>query len=362
MKKVMILTAERTGNGHKSAANALEKKLSNMNYEIVQLDCFTMMGKLGTLLESSYLPITTKFPLLYYIPFLLTQIFPDAMHFLVYLKIRKQLRKQIKKFKPDLIISVHSMFTKSISYLLKREKLNIPFYISVIDLVRPPRVWFDKNADAIFVPTEEVRANYIKKGVNENKIFVSGFPIREDIKCRKLPKSIKDKVNILLVNPSVNLKKSIKYVKETSRLKNVSVSVICGRDEKLYKTLKREQELKKISPDVQIYSFVNNMNEFLEKSHIVLTKAGPNMILEAVKSATAVVITGHIKGQENWNYKYVVKNNYGFKCDNPRKIYNKLYNFINSSELKKCLKSVINSNCENGTEFIANYIKDTIKN
>ena len=358
MKKILILTAERTGNGHKSAANALEQKLNKINYETKQLDCFTMMGKLGTLLESSYLPITTTFPLLYYIPFLFTQIFPDAMHFFVYLKIRKQLKEQIKEFKPDLIISVHSMFTKSISYLLKREKLNIPFYISVIDLVRPPRVWFDKNADAIFAPTEEVRKNYIKRGIDENKIFVSGFPIREDIKIRKSPKTITDKVNILLVNPSVNLKKSIRYVKETSKLKNVPISVICGRDEKLYQALKKEQEQKKILPDVQIYGFVNNMNEFLEETHIILTKAGPNMILEAVKSATAVVITGHIKGQENWNYKYVVKNNYGFKCDNPRKIYNKLYNFINSDDLKKCLKSVINSNCENGTEFIVNYIKN----
>lgn len=358
MKKILILTAERTGNGHKSAANALEKKLNNINYETKQLDCFTMMGKLGTLLENSYLPITTSFPLLYYIPFLFTQIFPDIMHFWVYLKIRKKLKQEVSEFKPDIIISVHSMFTKSISYFLKRENINIPFYITVIDLVRPPRVWFDKNADVIFVPTEKVKENYLKKGIDENKIFVSGFPIREDIKKRKNRKAIKDKVKILIVNPSVHLKKSIKYVKEVSKLDNASVSVICGRNDRMYNALKKEQDLGKISEDVKIYSFVDNMNEFLENSHIILTKAGPNMILEAVKSATAVVVTGHIKGQENWNYKYVIKNNYGFKCENPRKIYNKLYNFINSSELEKCLKNVLNTNCDNGTEFIVDYLKE----
>ena len=357
MKKIMILTAERTGNGHKSAANALENKLNNINCETMQLDCFTMMGKIGTLLENSYLPITTKFPLLYYIPFLLTQIFPDAMHFLVYMRIRKKLKKEIKEYKPDVIISVHSMFTKSISYLLKRGKFNIPFYITVIDLVRPPRVWFDRNADVIFVPTEDVKENYIKKGVDKDKIFVSGFPIREDIKKRKTPKQIKDKINILLVNPSVHLKKNIQYVKEVSKIQNSSVSIICGRDEKLYKTLINEQEEGKISKNVKIYSFVDNMNEFLENSHIILTKAGPNMILEAVQSATAVVITGHIKGQENWNYKYVIKNKYGFKCENPRKIYNRLNRFINSKELNECLKNVLNTEYNNGTEYIVNYLK-----
>ncbi len=362
MRKIMILTAERTGNGHKSAANALEVKLNSLNYETKQFDCFPMMGKLGTLLENSYLPITTSFPILYYIPFLFTQICPDIMHALVYLKIKKKLKQEIDKFKPDLIISVHSMFTKSISHLLKNKKMDIPFYITVIDLVNPPKVWFDKNADVIFVPTEEVRNDYLKKGISSNKIFVSGFPIKEDIHRRKTPKTIKDKVNILMVNPSVNLSKNIKYVKEVSRLDNADVTVICGRNEKLYKTLKKEQELGKISKNINIYGFVNNINEFLENSHIILTKAGPNMILEAVKSATAVVITGHVKGQENWNYKYVLKNKYGFKCENPRKIYNKLYNFINGQELKQCLKNVLNTNCDNGTEFIVNYIQENKEN
>ncbi len=37
------------------------------------------------------------------------------------------------------------------------------------------------------------------------------------------------------------------------------------------------------------------MHEFLNNSHIILTKAGPNMMIEALKSITAVVVTGHIE-------------------------------------------------------------------
>lgn len=361
MKKVMILTAEKTGTGHKSVANAIEKKLDKSKYETIQIDCFTLMGKLGNSLEESYIPITTRCPLLFYIPYLFTQISPSIMHFMIYLKFRRKFRKEINDFKPDLIISVHSMFTKSISHFLKKEKLNIPFYINVIDLVKPPKVWFDKNADVIFVPTEEVKESYIKNGMDENKLVVSGFPIRNDIERRKTPKTIEDKVNILLVNPSVKLKKSIKYVKEVSKLDNVSVSVICGRDERMYKSLIKEQKSGKISESVKIYGFINNMNKFLEQAHIILAKAGPNMILEAAKSATAIVITGHIQGQENNNYEYVVKNGFGFKCENPKEIYNKLNNFIANKELNDCLKNVLKADCNNGAEIITNYINDKIK-
>ena len=61
MKKVLILMAERTGTGHKSAANAIEMELKSLGYETKQIDCFNMLkGFLGKMLENSYIPITTN--------------------------------------------------------------------------------------------------------------------------------------------------------------------------------------------------------------------------------------------------------------------------------------------------------------
>ena len=372
MKKILILTAERTGTGHKSAANAIEKELKSLGYETKQIDCFNMLkGFLGKLLENSYIPITTKCPILFYIPYLLfSQAFPSMLHFFLYINSKKRFKKEFSEYKPDLIISVHSMFTKAISKIIKKENLNIPFYIDVIDLVKPPRVWMDKRAEITFVPTEEVKQDYIRKGFEENKIIVCGFPIRSDIERRKTPKIIEEKINILMVNPSVNLEKNIKYVKEISRLSNffcelpneyrrtIDINVICGRDKKMYDSLIKEQKDGKISEDVQIHSFVNNMNEYLENAHILLTKAGPNMMLEGERSGTAVVVTGHIQGQENKNYEYVVKNKFGFKCENPNEIYEKLKEFIENKELDKCLNNVLNSDCSNGDKIIAKYIDE----
>ena len=85
------------------------------------------------------------------------------------------------------------------------------------------------------------------------------------------------------------------------------------------------------------------------------------MILEAVKSATPIIITGHILGQENENYRFVEDNNYGFKCENPNYIYIKLNNFIKSNKLDQYLNNVLNSKCTDGSDFIANYIKDNLK-
>lgn len=361
MKKVLIIMANKTGTGHKSAANALEIRLNKLGYKVKQIDGFETSGKIGIFLENSYLKITTTIPLFFYIPYLISQLFPNLIHNLMYQSCKRKMKKEILNYNPDLIISVHSMYNKAITKLLYKEKIDIPFYLGVIDLINPPKLWFNKEADLIFVPTNEIKDDYIKKGINKSKLIVSGFPIRDDIKKRNKAKKIKNKINILIVNPSINIFKTLIYIKEVSKLRNTTINVICGKDKRMFRTLKLEKKLKRLNNNVKVYEFVKNMNTFLDKSHILLTKAGPNMILEGVKSGTTVVVTGHIKGQENRNYEYVIKNDFGFKCENPNKIYHKLKEFIDSGKINDCLQNVLNADCSNGTEIITKEIKKTIK-
>ena len=359
MNKVLIITSIKTGSGHRASSNAIEKKLIDEGFDTKQLNAFETMGKFGRFMEDSYIPIVTKFPQLFYILERFSEHCPDYIHMNVYHLSKKNLLKEIKDYNPDLIISVQCMFTKSISKLIKENHLNIPFYVGVIDLVDPPTIWQDKDADMTFVPTKTIRKDYISKGFDENKVLVSGFPVRDDIIVSTTPKEIGDKINILMVNASTNLNKNIQFLKEVSRLENVNIDFICGLDEKLYKTLNKLQQNKQINDNIHIHGFIDNMNEFMAKSHIILTKAGPNTIIESIRSGSAIVITGHIHGQEDKNYKYVVENGYGIKCEDPNRIYDELYELINTNKLKDFLQNIANHEINNGAEFIANYIKKT---
>ena len=294
MKKIMIIMSERTGTGHKSAANAISKKLVPHGFEVELVDAFPLMGKKGIWMEDIYIPLTIKAPALWDLSYKFSQAFTGVVHRSIKSGMKKRFIQKLEESKPDIIITVHSMFTQAISKILKKQNLDIPLYVGVVDLVKPPKLWFNKDAALTFVPTEEIKQDYLRRGMPEEKVTVYGFPVRDDIVVRKEPKEIKDKINVLLVNPSVNLKKNVKFVKEVSRLENANINVICGRDEGLYKELTKLQEEKIISDNVKIHSFVTNMHEFLNNSHVILTKAGPNMMLESLKSVTAVVVTGHI--------------------------------------------------------------------
>ena len=356
MKKVLILMAERTGTGHKSSANAIERRLVAQGCTVKQLNCFPLMGKIGVNMENCYIPLTTKHPYLWKISHAFSQIFPDVMHSWIYHHVKKGLLAEIKTFQPDVIISVHGMFTKAVSRLLKNNHLNIPFLINVIDLVNPPKVWRDRRAQMLFLPTETVREQYLRLGFKPNQIMVSGFPIREDIIPPKEPKKVGDKVHVLMVNPSINLQKNLNYVRALSQIENLTIKFICGRDERLYQTLTREKVKNPQLANVEVLGFVANMPELLNWAQILCTKAGPNMLLEGTRSGTAVIVTGHIPGQEAKNYQYITVNGCGARCENPRKIRVLVQNWLKSGVLSEYLANTLRAGGNDGAKIITDYI------
>ncbi|MCM1403963.1 MAG: hypothetical protein NC133_00420 [Prevotella sp.] len=358
MNKVMILMAERTGTGHKSAANALERRLTALGCTVKQVNCFPLMGQVGTKMENCYIPLTINHPFLWKIAHGASQIFTGMMHDWIYRHVKKGLLREIQAFQPDVIISVHGMFTKAVSRLLRKNRLAIPFLITVIDLVNPPKVWRDRRAQMTFVPTAAVHAQYLRLGFRPEQILLSGFPIREDITPPSVPKTVTDPVHILMVNPSTNLPKNLAFVRELCQIERVAIKFVCGRDERLYAALQSAKAQNPSLDKVEVLGFVSDMPALLQWAQILCTKAGPNMLLEGTRSGTAVVVTGHIPGQEAKNYQYITTNGCGARCENPFQIRALIQNWLDTGTLSQCLANTLHAGGNDGAKIIADYIFD----
>ncbi|MCQ2753284.1 MAG: hypothetical protein MJ206_03435 [Bacilli bacterium] len=356
MKKILIMTSERTGTGHKSAAKALANRLRSYQYDVKVVDAFTLGGRPGMWLENSYERLVNHFPAGWWFTFSFSQVFPDIIHNYIYHIFKKDMLKLIQEYQPDLILSVHVMYTKAISKLLRKNNLKIPFMVNVIDLVDPAKPWFDKNADISFLPTEKVKQQFLAKGFKESQLVVSGFPIREDANISKKPKDYTDKPNILIVNPSIRLRRSLQIINGVSEL-NANVTVVCGLDHALYTKLKANN-----NPRYKLYEFVTNMNELLADAHLLICKAGPNMILEGARSGTPILITDHIPGQEAKNYQYIEDLGIGTRSSKPKKVKDHVERLIKTGELKTLLEKVRTTKaCVDGVAIISDKIREVLK-
>src|SRR5205823_8368911 len=79
------------------------------------------------------------------------------------------------------------------------------------------------------------------------------------------------------------------------------VIAVCGKNEKLRGRLAR---LHFATPTL-VLGFVENMPELMRACDLVVTKAGPGAIVEALATGLPLIITGYLPGQETPNVDFV---------------------------------------------------------
>jgi len=107
----------------------------------------------------------------------------------------------------------------------------------------------------------------------------------------------------------------------------------------LYASLQRMRA--KLHVPAQIFGFVQNMPEMMHASDVIVTKAGPGTISEALACHLPIVLSGYVPGQEEGNIDYVVDSGVGMLALNPRTLVDALRHLLRpgSPELARCLEN-----------------------
>ncbi|GCE13826.1 MGDG synthase family glycosyltransferase [Tengunoibacter tsumagoiensis] len=245
---------------------------------------------------------------------------------------------------PDIVVSIHPIINYVTIHALRELNLNIPFITVVTDLISVHYSWFAPGADAYVVPTEAAKQLYLKRGLDPERIHVLGMPI--DPKYT-LPVENKEELQrkfglkpdlpvILLVgggDGAGGLHTAVRAISQ-ARLP-VQLMVVTGRNRRLYANLQRTQA--RLHVPAKIFGFVNNMPELMHASDVIITKAGPGTICEALACNLPIILSGYVPGQEEGNIDFVVSNNVGELALDPGTLIDALRRLIKpgSPELRK---------------------------
>src|SRR4029077_16304725 len=85
------------------------------------------------------------------------------------------------------------------------------------------------------------------------------------------------------------------------------VVAVCGRNEKV----RRRLEAQGFPTPTLVLGFVDYMPELMRACDVIVTKAGPGALAEALATGLPLVITGFLPGQESPNVDYVVGSGVG---------------------------------------------------
>jgi 1,2-diacylglycerol 3-beta-galactosyltransferase len=186
----------------------------------------------------------------------------------------------------------------------------------VTDLVTTHTLWYHKEADLCLVPTEAARQRGLIAGLKPEQIKVVGLPVAD-----RFCQPIGDKNNlrqqlgwpqdlpvVLLVGGGEGmgpLEKTAVAIAEANL--SITLVVIAGRNEELNARLKAIQW----PMPTFIYGFVHDMPDFMRAADILVTKAGPGTISEALNAGLPMILYSRLPGQEDGNVDYVISEGVG---------------------------------------------------
>ena len=113
----------------------------------------------------------------------------------------------------------------------------------------------------------------------------------------------------------------------------LGMAIVCGRNEKLQADLRAHAW----ENPTFIYGFTNDMPDLMRAADIIVTKAGPGTITEALNAGLPVVLYSKIAGQEDGNVDFVVAEVVGVWAPKPQHVVRALTRWLSRPEEKRAV-------------------------
>ncbi|MEW6407160.1 MAG: glycosyltransferase [Patescibacteria group bacterium] len=364
--KLLIAYAS-AGTGHKHSAEALYAYIKKYHKEIdVQIkDILSFTTPIFNFVYSfGYNFVARNTPKLwgffYNISGNSTSLFiSNKIRFLINRTNDNKFVRFLEKEQFDVILSTH-FFPSEIACILKKQKEIKSLLISIITDFAVHPFWVNKEIDKYIVALPEAKNDLIREGIPEYKIKILGIPINEAFLLKKdrlaVAKNLGvdiSKFTVLIVVGSIGTGPIEKIIDLLDM--DTQALVICGRNVRLFKELKLKNYKNAI-----IYDYVNNMDELMSVSDIIITKAGGITISESIAKNLPAIFIPIIGGQEFYNAEILAKYNACFTvkniralkeiislCKRNKRVINKLKDRLLKISKPNVLKDIFDEICAN---------------
>ena len=265
-------------------------------------------------------------------------------------------RAFLEQHQPDAILTNTQLGTREIPLLLREIEREtgkkIPFLVFVPDPFTPHRLCFSKKADLTFVPTIRTFQLALRHGLDSRRIVLSGHPIREEF--YRQPRSLAehraglaldpDRFTILFGasgNGSERIYEIISRLCKKSR-HSIQALMVTGKNTQLRERLERVNFPDNI--DARIFGYIDDaqlLADLFHASQLIVAKAGPNAVLEAVAAGKPFIATHFIKGQETGNKNYIISTGIGFYEPKPKRVERLIRNIGNDPAILELMRTRI---------------------
>ena len=326
-KRILVLTAD-VGFGHRSAANAIAAALDDAYSDQCTVEVVNPLDdkRAPSFLRSSqtdYDKFVRQMPNLYQLNYEFSTspvpaaVLERALTVLLY----GVIRSIVKSYRPAAIVSTHPFYLAPLNVYLTLRNLPIPFLTVVTDLTDIHRLWFNRGADYLLLPTQEACQHNLTRHFSADRLQVTGVPVNPAfVKETRPADEIRTELGwtpgvmtVLVVGSKrvKNLESVLNVINHSGQ--PVQLVVVAGGDDELFAQLQATQW----HPMIHLYNYVTTLPMFMKASDLIICKAGGLIVTEALACGKPLLLVDVTPGQEMGNASYVLDHGAGELAETP---------------------------------------------
>ena len=362
MKKILIFT---TTEGHLSIAQTAAKILRKNKFKVFLVDLLKDKINKPYLIVYRYLPALNQV----YYEISKNLNLRKGIKKLIAKSLQKEVKKNVKEINPDLIISNHMFYLPALENFLDYQKKPIPF----LNLIPNPQTIHPLE----FTQAADYNLVYGRKGLHlgqkgqipTSQIKSIGWLTREKFYQKYALTSERQKLGfkkniftLLICGGSEGSNAILKIIPGLLSIKKpLQVMVVCGTNKTLYKALLTFKNIltkikKKNLLHLKLFQFTQQLPQLIAVSDLVMGKAGPNLIFEAVALQKPFFACCHIPGQEDGNLDLIRERKIGWVEEEPIKAIKLLQKIIHQpqtlNQFNSSIKKERQTNLQTGKKLV----------
>lgn len=307
--RILILTAQ-TGGGHLSLADALQDLLEE-HYTV------TIADMLPSFFHRHYRFAGHHALWMWAVEFHLSNDPKRAMSSQRTLApvIAPRLKRVLDEVRPAMVITTHSLLSHSVKQVMRKHAPDIPLGMLFSDPYSVHATWFSEiDAEASFAPTRESYELALAAGFDPKRLRLVGWPVRKQfyqaggVRRHEVLRGIGLEPERFTVFLQGGGDGATNYWRSAERLlaanKDIQIILSAGTNAGLVRRFKGVQWL-------HVLPFLKEIAPFMAAADVIMGKAGPNVLFEAVALDNSFIATTYFPGQERGNLEFMERHGLG---------------------------------------------------
>lgn len=322
MARLLFLSAG-AGAGHNRAAEALAAAAAEEGHEARWLDVLKFTSRVfNALYADAYVWMANHSPELwgFFYKLMGKPVRRPALDRLVReydSRSYKPFMEAVAGYRADAIVCTHFLPPNVVRAHLRERRP--PLYTVVTDF-DVHAFWVQPDTDTYFVGNDQVRWLMGRFGFPMDRIEVTGIPVHPVFSRTRGRRDVRRELGLDGAGPTVlfmsggfGMGDMVSATEQLLALETpFQLLIVAGRNDRLRGRL--EKAVQRSRRRVRVFGFVNNVQDLMEASDLLISKSGGLTSCESMARSLPMIVFSPIPGQEERNADYLIENGAALKA------------------------------------------------